>query len=156
MTFKQKIKILNLITILVTTISLFLPQVNDSKKGYNIFNLISKNGVKALVIILLISVILALVSSLASISYDKNKFIPIFTIIFTLIAFILGLLIKKISAPKGFSLWDENSYGIGYYLLFISAIISFVLNLFITIRTFIFKKNDDDYSDEIEDIEADE
>lgn len=150
MTFKQKIKIINLITILVTTISLFLPHINDSKSGYNIFNLISKNGIKALVIILLISVIIALISSLACISYDKNKFIPIVTIVFAFLSFLIELFIKKITSPSGFSLWNENSYGIGYYLLFISAIISCILNIFITIRTFVFKKNDDDYSSEIE------
>lgn len=150
MTFKQKIKILNLIFALTATVGLFLPNIKCSGQTYTTFDLMNKNGFKFLVLLLIIFVIVVIATSLVTISIDKNKVFPIIISIASLIGFILSLSIIKITGSKGNIIWNSSKYDVGTYLMFISLIISCLLMLFITIRSYVFKKNDDDYIDEEE------
>ena len=106
---------------------------------------------------ILISVILVIISTLASISYDDNKFIPIVSIVFSLLAFILELFIKNLTKPSGITLWmDDAKIMYGTYILLVSSALAFMFNLVITFRTFILHKNDDEYyEDDEEEIEFD-
>ena len=146
MTFKQLLKIINLIFVILATICLFIPTINYAGDNYNVFKLVNLNGFKFLVIVLIAFVIASVATSLLQISYDANKIIPVITLSLTLVSGILGVLIKTITAPGGINLWsDYAKLQAGAYILFISMFIAFILNLIITIRSFILHKNDDDY-----------
>ena len=149
MTFKQMFKILSLFCLVIVMISLFLPNVYDKSHNYSLFELISKNGFKFFVLLILILDITAIASNLASISYDKNKYIPIVTLASSFLSFILMIFIKQLSGPtSGLSktFWNEDvSIKVGAILAIICLGISFISNLVITIRSLALNKNDDDY-----------
>ena len=153
MTFKQKFKIVGLVFMVLALICLFLPNIKyqDNKYAtYSTFDLINiNNGFKFFVLVIVLSNILALITTLVSISYDKNKYIPIITLVFSLLSAILILLIKQISSPTSTinkELWyDDAKVQFGAIIMAISLFISFISNLIIVIRTFAFRKNDDDY-----------
>ena len=149
MTFKQLLKIINLIFVVLAAICLFIPNINYAGDNYNTFKLVNLNGFKFLVIVLIVFVIATVVTSLMQISYDENKIIPVITLSLALLSGILGALIKVITAPSGINFWsDYAKLQAGSYILFISMFIAFILNLVITIRSFILHKNDDEYLDE--------
>lgn len=138
---------------ILALICLFLPNIKyqDNKYAtYSTFDLINiNNGFKFFVLVIVLSNILALITTLVSISYDKNKYIPIITLAFSLLSAILILLIKQISSPTSTinkELWyDDAKVQFGAIIMAISLFISFLANLVIVIRTFAFRKNDDDY-----------
>ena len=156
MTFKQKIKLINLIFAIVAVVGLFLPNIKCYGQSYNTFKLINENGFKFLVLLLIIFDIVVIAGSLMTISIDKNKVIPLIVAIASLIGFILSLSIIKISGSSGNIIWNSSKYDVGTYLIFIPLIITFLLMLLISIRSYVFKKNDDDYIDEEETVDEEE
>ena len=142
-------KILSLFCLVIVMISLFLPNVYDKSHNYSLFELISKNGFKFFVLLILLLDITAIAANLASISYDKNKYIPIVTLASSFLSFILMIFIKQLSGPtSGLSktFWNEDaSIKVGAILAIICLGISFISNLVITIRSLALNKNDDDY-----------
>lgn len=153
MTTKQKFKILSLLFTILSVVSLFVPNLKDSKQNYSTFDLVHYNGFKFFILLIIIFSIVALAFNLMSISYDKNKYLPIVTLISSFICAIIMIFIKRISAPNGAfgrEIWlEDTSVQFGTYLLIISSFISFITNTCITIRSFVLGKNDDDYVVEV-------
>ena len=146
MTFKQLLKIINLIFVILAAICLFIPTINYAGDNYNVFKLVNLKGTKFLVVVLIVFVIASIITALMQISYDVNKIIPVISLSLALVSGILGVLIKYISGQSGSNFWlDYAKLQPGAYILFISMFIAFILNLIITIRSFILHKNDDDY-----------
>ena len=163
MTFKQKFKILGLIIAIIGTIFMFLPNMNFRlmDKNYNLFDLVDYNGFNAGVLFIIIFMVGVIATILVSISYDQNKYIPIITMSFALAGGILVLFIRQFAAPNGDISakedWlDDTKLLYGAIVLSVSFFLVFITSTIITIRTFILKKNDDeylDYEDEVEEIE---
>ena len=149
MTFKQICKLISLFFIILATVGLFLPNVYYQNRNYNTFRLINADEFRFFVLLLIILVIASLVSNLASISYDVNRIIPIATLGTTFVGAILISLIKIIASPSGalsHKMWmADSSLRVGAIFLIIGLYISFILNLIITIRSYVLKKNDDEY-----------
>ena len=166
MTTKQKFKILSLLFTILSIVGLFLPNLEDTKKTYSTFDLTSYNGFKIIVLLIIALAIVAIAFNLISISYDKNKYFPIVTLAASFLCGLLVIFIKQLSAPSGSfskSFWiSDTKITYGTYIIIISSFLSFITNIFITIRSFVLGKNDDDYEviidedDESEDIENEE
>lgn len=162
MTFKQLCKIISLIFTILATVSLFLPNAYYQNRNYNTFNLVNADEFRFFVLLLILLVIGSLISNLASISYDSNKIIPLATLGLALVGAILASIIKVIAAPDGkisYEMWmHDANLKVGAILMIISLYLSFILNAIISFRSFVLKKNDDEYlnaSDEevIEEVE---
>lgn len=163
MTTKQKFKILSLLFTVLAVVGLFLPNLSDTKKTYSTFYLTTYNGFKFSVLLIIIFAIIAIAFNLISISYDKNKYFPIVTLVGSLLCAILIIFIKNFSSPSGAiskEIWTEDTkIGLGFYFIMIASFLSVITNTFILIRTFVLGKNDDDYIvvvDEDEDTDDEE
>ncbi len=162
MTFKQKFKILSLLFTITSVVCLILPNIDyQDHLKFNVFELLTMNKEFHFPMLLfIVFVIGALGFNLASISYDKNKVLPIITLSLSLLGAIFAILIKYLTIPGSGMLkenWLEDAkVMVPAILIAISLSISFILNTFITIRTFVLKQNDDDYvvGEEIENDES--
>ena len=151
MTFKQKFKILSLIFTILATACLLMPNIEyQGYMKFNTFELMTMNEeFHILMLLLILFVIGALSINLASISYDRNKILPVITLSLSLLGMLFAILIKQLTVP-GSGLLKENWYKdakaiYGSIIMAVSLGISFASNLIITIRTFILKNNDDYY-----------
>ncbi len=149
MTFKQKLKLVNIICLIAAAISLVLPVIKTSTDNYNALQLISRNGFKIGILFLIILIALALASSFLGANYDNNKYIPLLTLVFAIGALILSILIKQISKSEGEIMWmDLAKIYIGGWIIIVTLSISVLTNLVIAFRSIVLKKND-----EVEEIE---
>ena len=149
MTFKQKLKLVNIICLIAAAISLVLPVIKTSTDNYNALQLISRNGFKIGILFLIILIALALASSFLGANYDRNKYIPLLTLVFAIGALILSILIKQISKSEGEIMWmDLAKIYIGGWIIIVTLSISVLTNLVIAFRSIVLKKND-----EVEEIE---
>jgi len=149
MTFKQKLKLVNIICLIAAAISLVLPVIKTSTDNYNALQLISRNGFKIGILFLIILIALALASSFLGANYDNNKYIPLLTLVFAIGALILSILIKQISKSEGEIMWmDLAKIYIGGWIIIVTLSISVLTNLVIAFRSIVLNKND-----EVEEIE---
>ena len=149
MTFKQKLKLVNIICLIAAAISLVLPVIKTSTDNYNALQLISRNGFKIGILFLIILIALALASSFLGANYDNNKYIPLLTLVFAIGALILSILIKQISKSEGEIMWmDLAKIYIGGWIIIVTLSLSVLTNLVIAFRSIVLKKND-----EVEEIE---
>lgn len=145
MTFKQKLKLINIICVIIAAISLVIPDIKTSSEKLNTFQLINRNGFMIGILFLLIFVILTVATSFFGAYYDEKKYIPLCTTICSLGGLILSIFIRYISKGNGEIAWlDLSKIYIGGYILIVSLTLSFVLNLVISFRSLILKKNDDE------------
>ena len=154
MTFNQKLKLINLIFVVIATSCLLIPSIKDTSSTYNLFLLVSHNGFRFFVLVLVISIIASLVTSLMQITYDNNKILPIINTGFSLIAIILSALLKQISSSSSDIIWNEYAkLYVGAFILIPAISIVFITSLIIVVRIYILKKNDEIENDETEEIE---
>lgn len=154
MTFKQKLKLVNLIFALLAMCCLIIPTMKDTTQNYNLFQLVVHNGFRFFALVLIISLIATFLTSFLQVYYDDSNALTIINLIFGLITLILSILIKVISAPTSDIIWDEYAkLYIGSFILIPSISICFITSLIIVFRTLVLKKNDIEEIDEPEDIE---
>lgn len=157
MTFKQKFKILGLIIAIIGTIFMFFPNMyfKYMDKKYTLFDLVDYNGFNAGVLFVIIFMVVVIASILVSISYDKNKYIPIVTLVAALAGGILVLFIRQFASPSGSisakeDWMDHTKLLFGSITTSICFFLIFITSLIITIRSFILNKNDDEYLEYVE------
>lgn len=154
MTFNQKLKLINLIFVVLAAACLVIPSIKDTVSTYNLFVLVAHNGFRFFVLVLVISVLTSFITSLMQITYDDNKILPVVNMSFAFIGIILSALIKQISAPSSDIIWNEYAkMFVGGFILIPSISIVFITSLIISIRILVLKKNDDIEIDEPEEIE---
>ena len=128
----------------MAAISLIVPDVKNNSDYLNSLQLINRNGFMVGILFLIIFVLLALGTSFLSANLDENKYIPLLTMVCSLIGFILSIFIRQISNGKGELNWLEFSkIYIGGYILIVTLVLSFLLNLVIAFRSIVLKKNDE-------------
>jgi hypothetical protein len=128
----------------LAAISLIVPDVKNNSDNLNAFQLIYRNGLRVGILFLIIFVLLALGTSFLSANLDENKYIPLITMLCSLGGFILSIFIRQISKPNGDMIWLEFSkIFVGGYILIVTLGLSFLLNLVISFRSIVLKKNDE-------------
>ena len=154
MTFKQKLKLINFIFVILSAICLLIPTMKDTISNYNMFQLVVHNGFRFFVLLLVVSIILSFITSFVQISFDDNNIIPIINMLLAFISIILSALLKIISSPSSDLVWDEYAkLYIGSYILIPSISIVFITSLVITIRSLVLKKDDGEEMDEPNEVE---
>lgn len=149
MTFKQKLKLINIICVILALIALVVPDVTNNSDKFNAFQLLHRNGFMIGILFLIILVVASAATSFVSANFDENKYIPLLIMVFSLVGFILSIFIRQISNGKGELNWLEFSkLFVGGYVLIVTLGLSFLLNLVIAFRSIVLKKND-----EVEEIE---
>ena len=154
MTFNQKLKLINLIFVVLAAACLIIPIMKDTVKAHMLVTLIAHNGFRFFVLVLVVGIVASFLTSLMQITYDDNNIIPIINMSFAFISIILSILIKQISSNGNDIIWNEYAkLYIGAFILIPSISIVFVSSLIIVIRIFVLKKKDELEIDEPEDVE---
>ena len=154
MTFNQKLKLINLIFVVLAAACLIIPVIKDTATVHMLITLIAHNGFRFFVLVLVIGIVASFLTSLMQITYDDNNIIPIINMSFAFISIILSILIKQISSNGNDIIWNEYAkLYIGAFILIPSISIVFVSSLIIVIRIFVLKKKDELEIDEPEDVE---